>query len=166
MIVDMVNKLGLMDNFSQRNRQIVRALVDTVDGAINVASRKPVVRSVMEGMDANMDMLLDGVNRDFAIAFMLAWYRCSRSGDVGQTNPLDDECLLRHFDNDRESLAEAIARVINTVRDNATRYEDRFVFRNMNVDVHDMVSVRDNMVRAWLGYFRSLSPVTKEELLR
>ena len=168
-IFDIAENMGLIDNFSQRNGQIVRELMNTADDLIATVSRKPIVRSVMEGMDANMDMLLDGVNRDFVIAFMLAWYRCGQSDalssdEFGQTL-LENECLLSNFNNDRESLAEDIARVINTVRDNATRYEDRFVFRNTNIDIHDMVSVRDNMLRKWIQFFQSLPSVTKEDIL-
>ena len=170
-IADTFEKVGLMDNFSERNRRIVRELITTVDVVVNAVYKKPAVNNVMEGVDANMDMLLDGVNRDFLIAFILAIYKCFRENPQAQapellTDLMNYECFLARFDNDRERLAESLARLINTLRNNVERYEDRFVFRNTNIDVESMVSFRDNILRRILTAIRSLPPITKEELLR
>ena len=162
-VYDMFEDLGLMNDISARNRDLMRTLINTVDVVVDTVSTKPVVKSVMHGMDANMDMLLHGVDREFLTTFIVMAPQCMMSDENGDANI---RCFRDGFSGSGEQFAEGLARLMNTLRANVNVYGDKFVFRNdKDVEVEDIISVRDNTLRNVLEEIASFPHMTKEKVL-
>lgn len=168
-LMDVIERKGLVDRFDYGNRALLRALVDVVDAAVDEASKKPSVRAVMRGMDANLSILLEGVDRQHLVGLMQLFDSCARYEDEGGGDFAieDQRCVLEQFGGTKEELATLLADTLNQVRSNAIKYNDRFVFgAEPGTNMNEMIVVRDEYLREYLKQLVDAPSVDPQLVLR
>lgn len=166
-LIDVLEKNGLVDNFDYANRALLRSLVDIVDAVVDEASKKPIVRAVMRGMDANLSMLLEGIDRQHLVGLMQLYDSCASYEDDGDFTIEHQRCVLEQFGGTKEELATVLANTFNRVRSNAIKYNDQFVFgAEPGTSMNEMIVVRDEYLREYLKQLVDAPSVDPQLVLR
>lgn len=168
-LMDVIERNGLVDSFDYRNRALLRALTDIFDAAVDEASKKPSVRAVMRGMDTNLSMLLEGVDRQHLVGLMQLFDSCASYEDEGGGDFTieNQRCVLEHFGGSKEELATVLADTLNQVRSNAIKHNDRFVFgAEPGTSMNEMIVVRDEYLRKYIKQLVDAPSVDPQLVLR
>ena len=166
-LIDVLEKNGLVDSFDYANRALLSQLVDIVDAAVDEASKKPTVRAVMRGMDANLTMLLEGIDRQHLVGLMQLYDSCASFEEGAEFTIEQQRCVLEQFGGTKEELATILANTLNQVRSNAIKYNDRFVFgAEPGTSMNEMIEVRDGYLRDFIKQFVDLPPIDPQRVLQ
>lgn len=165
---DIVNNMGFLRSFDERNRKIVSELLNTVDVFIHSAVKKPEVDSVMRGMDRNFNLLLENVNYDNVLAMLFAIYLCNLA-HMNHNNAYEPnlaECIDSKFVGGVDRFAEIAAKELNTFRDNVAAKSNQLVYGDVQgVNQNELLMARQNVDKT----FREISatpPFTKDTVLQ
>ena len=166
-LFDVLEKNGFVDSFDYANRAILRELVDIADTAIDEVSKKPTVRAVVRGMDANLTMLLEGIDRQRLVGLMQLYDSCATYDEGPDFTIEHQRCVLDQFGGTKEELATVLADTFNQVRSNAIKYNDKFVFgAEPGTNMNEMIVVRDEYLRQFLKQLVDAPSVDPQLIIR
>lgn len=164
-IADVLDKRGVLNGFDYANRGIVFELLKVIEIMFNDMLDHAAVRAVMRGMDINVDMLLEGIDREHLLGVLKILDVCLPELYSGVHIKLK-RCELDHFGGTNEDAADLAAAILNKIRSNAIKYEDQFVFGvEPGANHDDIVKMRDVWLAHALRMIRDMPPVDPAKLL-